>query len=98
MKYVADDGCIYGSIEEAEKADKEFANVKANRELKESKLRRAEEEFKKATDEYKETIKVAAEKFEKAQNEYVRARKECDAEKPFKRDYLSSIFELLGIC
>lgn len=94
MKYVADDGRIYESIEEAEKADKEFANAKASRELKESKLRRAEEEFKKATDEYREAIKVAAEKFEKAQDEYIKARKECDAEKPFKRDYLSAIFDL----
>lgn len=97
MKYVADDGRIYSSIAEAEKADKEFANAEANKELKENKLKKAKEDFDKATAEYKEAIKIAAEKFEKAQNDYLKIRRECGAKEPSARDTLFSLLDLLNI-
>ena len=87
MKYVADDGCIYESIEEAKKADKAFADSKAEKEAKESVLKKAKEDFNKATDEYKEAIKVAAEKFEKAQDEYLKIRKEYEKDNSIEGDF-----------
>lgn len=97
MKYVADDGRIYSSIAEAEKADKEFANAEANKELKENKMKKAKEDLDKATAEYKETIKAAAEKFEKAQNDYLKIRKECGEKEPNARDVLLSLLDLFDI-